>query len=239
VAVIALAGSTSGAVAAKVATTTIPVVFSIAGDPVQLGLVASLNRPGGNLTGMTVWNAELVPKRLELLHELVPATATVALLVNQASPIVAEIETKYAQAAADKLGLQLRGLNASTKSEIDTALATLAQREATALMVGTDQIFLDHREHLVALAARYSVPAIYDRREYAMAGGLMSYGTSILNVHRWLGVYVGRILKGEKPADLPVMLPTKFEMTVNLKTSKALGLTVPPSLLGRADEVIE
>ena len=239
VAVIAMAGSTSGAVAAKVATTTIPVVFSIAGDPVQLGLVASLNRPGGNLTGMTVWNAELVPKGLELLHELVPTTATVALLVNQTSPIVAETETKYAQAAADRFGVQLRGLNASTKSEIDTALATLAQREATALMVGTDQIFLDHREHLVALAARYSIPAIYDRREYATAGGLMSYGTSILNVHRWLGVYVGRILKGEKPAELPVMLPTKFEMTVNLKTSKALGLTVPPSLLARADEVIE
>jgi putative ABC transport system substrate-binding protein len=239
VAVIAMAGSTSGAVAAKVVTTTIPVVFSIAGDPVQLGLVASLNRPGGNLTGMTVWNAELVPKRLELLHELVPTTATVALLVNQTSPIVAETETKYAQAAADRLGLQLRGLNASTKSEIDTALATLAQREATALMVGTDQIFLDHREHLVALAARYLIPAIYDRREYATAGGLMSYGTSILNVHRWLGVYVGRILKGEKPAELPVMLPTKFEMTVNLKTSKALGLTVPPTLLARADEVIE
>jgi putative ABC transport system substrate-binding protein len=239
VAVIAMAGSTSGAVAAKVATTTIPVVFSLAGDPVQLGLVASLKRPGGNLTGMTVWNAELVPKRLELLHELVPTTATVALLVNQTSPIVAETETKYAQAAADRFGVQLRGLNASTKSEIDTALATLAQREATALMVGTDQIFLDHREHLVALAARYSIPAIYDRREYATAGGLMSYGTSILNVHRWLGVYVGRILKGEKPAELPVMLPTKFEMTVNLKTSKALGLTVPPSLLARADEVIE
>ena len=201
VAVIAMAGSTSGAAAAKVATTTIPVVFSIAGDPVQLGLVASLNRPGGNLTGMTVWNAELVPKRLELLHELVPTTATVALLVNQTSPIVAETETKYAQAAADRFGVQ--------------------------------------REHLVALAARYSIPAIYDRREYATAGGLMSYGTSILNVHRWLGVYVGRILKGEKPAELPVMLPTKFEMTVNLKTSKALGLTVPPTLLARADEVIE
>jgi putative tryptophan/tyrosine transport system substrate-binding protein len=239
VAVIAMAGSTSGAVAAKVATTTIPVVFSIAGDPIKLGLVASLNRPGGNLTGMTVWNAELVPKRLELLHELVPTATTVALLVNQMSPFVAEAETKFAQAAADGLGLQLRGLNASTKSEIDTALATLAQREATALMVGTDQIFLDHREHLVALAARYSIPAIYDRREYATAGGLMSYGTSILDVHRWVGVYVGRVLKGEKAAELPVMLPTKFEMIVNLKTVKALGLKVPISLQIAADELIE
>src|SRR5215475_108204 len=215
VAVIAMAGSTPGAVAAKVTTTTIPIVFSIAGDPVQLGLVASLSRPGGNLTGMTVWNAELVPKRLELLHELVPTTATVALLVNQTSAIVAETETKYAQAAADRLGLQLRGLSASTKSEIDTALATLAQREATALLVGADQIFLDHREHLIALAARYSIPAIYDRREYATAGGLMSYGTSILDVHRWLGVYVGRILKGEKPAELPVMLPSRAGPTTS------------------------
>jgi len=239
VAVIAMAGSTPGALAAKVATTTIPVVFSIAGDPVQLGLVASLHRPGGNLTGMTVWNAELVPKRLDLLHELVPTTATVALLVNQTSPVVAETETKHAQAAADRLGLQLKALNASTKSEIDTALATLAQREATALMVGTDQIFLDHREHLIAFAAHYSIPAIYDRREYATAGGLISYGTSILDVHRWLGVYVGRILKGEKPSELPVMLPSKFEMTVNLKTAKALGLNVPLGLLQRADELIE
>jgi len=239
VAVIAMAGSTPGALAAKVATTTIPVVFSIAGDPVQLGLVASLHRPGGNLTGMTVWNAELVPKRLDLLHELVPTAATVALLVNQTSPDVAETETKHAQAAADRLGLQLKALNASTKSEIDTALATLAQREATALMVGTDQIFLDHREHLIAFAARYSIPAIYDRREYATAGGLISYGTSILDVHRWLGVYVGRILKGEKPSELPVMLPSKFEMTVNLKTAKALGLNVPLGLLQRADELIE
>jgi putative tryptophan/tyrosine transport system substrate-binding protein len=180
-----------------------------------------------------------VPKRLELLHELVPTATTVALLVNQTSPIVAEAETKFAQAAADRLGLQLRGLNTSTKSEIDTALATLAQREATALMVGTDQIFLDHREHLVALAARYSIPAIYDRREYATAGGLMSYGTSILDVHRWVGVYVGRVLKGEKPAELPVMLPTKFEMIVNRKTVKALGLSIPPTLPARADKVIE
>ena len=239
VAVIAMAGSTSGTAAAKIATTTIPVVFSIAGDPVQLGLVASLKRPGGNLTGVTAWNAELVPKRLELLHELVPTATTVALFVNQTSPIVAETETKYAQAAADRFGLQLRVLNASTKSEIDTALATLAQREATVLMVGADQIFFNHRGHLVASAARYSIPVIYDRREYATAGGLMSYGSSILDLHRLLGVHVGRVLKGEKPAELPVVLPTKFEMIVNLKTAKALGLTIPPSLLARADEVIE
>ncbi len=239
VAVIAIAGTTTGALAAKAATATIPIVFSIGGDPVQLGLVASLSRPGGNVTGMTVWNAELVPKRLELLHELIPTATNIALLVNPTSPNVAEAETRYAQAGSRTLGLQLHVLNASTESEIDTTLATLAQRGANALLIGTDLVFFDHRKHIVALAAHHSIPAIYDRREYATVGGLMSYGASIFDVHRHVGVYVGRILKGEKPADLPVMLPTIFQFVINLKTAKALGVGVSLPLLGRADEVIE
>jgi ABC-type uncharacterized transport system substrate-binding protein len=234
-----MAGSTSGAFAAKAATATIPIVFSIAGDPVQLGLVASLNRPGGNLTGITLWNAELVPKRLELLHELIPTATNIALLVNPTSPIVAESEATYAQAASRTLGLQLQILNASTKSEIDTALASLAQRGTTALLVGADTVFFENREHIAALAMHHSIPAIYDRREYAMAGGLMSYGGSILDVHRQVGIYVGRILNGEKPTDLPVMRPTKYRLDINLKTARALGLEFPPTLLARADEVIE
>jgi putative ABC transport system substrate-binding protein len=238
VAVIAIAGSTSGALAAKAATAAIPIVFSVAGDPVKLDLVASLNRPGGNLTGITVWNAELVPKRLELLHAIVPAATTVALLVNPTSPIVAEAETTYAQTASRTLGLQLHVLNASDESEIDTALATLAQRGSSALLIGADVVFFDHREHIVALAARHSIPTTYDRREFATAGGLMSYGTSILDVHRKVGVYVGRILKGEKPADLPVMLPTTFQLVINLKTAKALGIDIPTTLLAQADEHI-
>jgi putative tryptophan/tyrosine transport system substrate-binding protein len=239
VAVIAMAGSTSGAFAAKAATATIPIVFSIAGDPVQLGLVASLNRPGGNLTGITLWNAELVPKRLELLHELIPTATNIALLVNPTSPIVAEAEATYAQAASRTLGLQLQVLNASTKSEIDMALAPLAQRGTTALLVGADTVFFENREHIAALARHHSIPAIYDRREYAMAGGLMSYGGSILDVHHQVGIYVGRILNGEKPTDLPVMRPAKYRLDINLKTAKALGLEIPLPLLARADEVIE
>jgi putative tryptophan/tyrosine transport system substrate-binding protein len=238
VAVIAMTG-TSAAFTAKAATATIPIVFSIAGDPVQLGLVASLNRPGGNLTGITLWNAELVPKRLELLHELIPTATNIALLVNPTSPIVAESEATYARAAARTLGLQLQILNASTKSGIDTVLASLAQGGITALLVGADTVFFENREHISALAMHHSIPAIYDRREYAMAGGLMSYGGSILDVHHQVGIYVGRILNGEKPTDLPVMRPTKYRLDINLKTAKALGLDVPATLLARADEVIE
>jgi putative ABC transport system substrate-binding protein len=239
VTVIVAAGTTSGALAAKAATATIPIVFSTGGDPVQLGLVASLNRPGSNLTGMTLWNMEVVPKRLELMRELVPTATNMALLINPTSPTSAEFETKYAQAASRALGLKLHVLNASTESEIDAALATLGQRGINALLIGSDVFFFDHRGQIVALAARHSIPTTYDRREFATAGGLISYGASILDLYRQVGVYVGRILKGERPANLPVMLPTKFELSINLKTAKALGLTIPSSLLARADEVIE
>jgi putative ABC transport system substrate-binding protein len=239
VTVIVAAGTTSGTLAAKAATATIPIVFSAGGDPVQLGLVASLNRPGGNLTGMTVWNVEVVPKRLELMCELVPTATNMALLTNPTSPTTAEFETKYAQAASRELGLKLHVLNASTESEIDAALATLDQRGINALLIGSDVFFFDHRGQIVTLAARHSIPTIYDRRECATAGGLISYGASLLDAYRQVGVYVGRILKGERPADLPVMLPTKFELSINLKTAKALGLTVPHSLLSRADELID
>jgi putative tryptophan/tyrosine transport system substrate-binding protein len=239
VAVIAVAGSTAGAHAAKAATTTIPIVFSIGGDPIQLGLVASLNRPGGNLTGVTVLNVEVGPKRLELLRELLPAAPRFAVLVNPTNPIQTESETRNIQVAARTLGLQVHVLNASNTSEIDTAFATLDQQGATALVLGADGFFLGWRQHIVALAARYSIPTIYDRRDFAAAGGLMSYGTSITDAHRHVGRYTGRILNGEKPADLPVMQSVKFELVINLKTAKALGITVPPSLLARADEVIE
>jgi len=239
VSVIAIAGSTSGALAAKTATTTIPIVFGTAGDPVELGLVASWNRPGDNLTGVTLWNAELVPKRLELLHELVPTATEIALLVNPTSPTIAETETKYAQTAARARGLQLHILNASTKNEIDAALTILAQRGIAALLVGADSVFFENREHIAALTMHNSIPAMYDRREYARAGALMSYGGSVLDVHYQIGVYVGRILNGEKPADLPVMRPAKYHLIINLKTAKALGLTVPSTLLAFAHEVIE
>jgi putative tryptophan/tyrosine transport system substrate-binding protein len=239
VTVIVAAGTTSGALAAKAATATIPIVFSVGGDPVQLGLVASLNRPGGNVTGMTIWNVELMPKRQELMRELVPTATDMALLTNPTNPTSADAETKHAQAAARGLGLKLQVLNASTDSEIDAALATLDRRGINALLIGSDVFFFDHRGQIVALAASLSIPAIYDRREFAAAGGLMSYGASILDAYREVGVYVGRILKGERPADLPVMLPTKFELSINLKTAKTLGLSVPSTLIGRADEVFE
>jgi ABC-type uncharacterized transport system substrate-binding protein len=239
VAVIAMAGSTPGAVAAKSMNSPVPVVFSVAGDPVQLGLVASLNRPGGNFTGMTVWNAPVVPKRMELLRELVPSASNIGLLTNPTSSPVTEDETRYAQEAARTLGLQLHVLTAGTESEIDAALGTLARRGRSALLVGSDVLYFVRREQLAALAAQHALPAIYDRREFAVAGGLMSYGSSILDVHRHVGIYVGRILKGENPADLPVMLPTRFTFVVNLKTAKALGLAVPATLLATADEVIE
>jgi putative ABC transport system substrate-binding protein len=238
VTVIVAAGTTSGALAAKAATATIPIVFSTSGDPVQQGLVASLNRPGGNLTGMTLWNMELVPKRLELLHEFVPTATNIALLTNPTS-VTTEAETKYFQTASRTLGLQLHVLKASTESEIDAALATLAQRRFSAILIGSDVFFFDHHKQIVALAARHSIPAIYDRREFATAGGLMSYGASILDLYHQVGIYTGQILKGAKPSDLPVRRPTKLRFVLNLKTVKALGLTVPWPLLARADEVIE
>ena len=238
VAVIA-AGGTPALLAAKAATTTIPIIFSTTVDPVEAGFVASLNRPGGNLTGWTILNIELGPKQVELLHELVPTSSSIALLVNAANPVLAEPTTKNAQAAARTLGLQLHVLNASTDQEIDAAFATLVQLHAGGLVIGPDNFFNSRSEQLAALALRHQIPAIYQYREFAAAGGVMSYGGNLTDAYRLVGVYVGRILKGEKPADLPVQTPTKFELVINLRTAKALGLEVPDTLLARADEVIE
>ena len=239
VTVIALPDSTLGAIAAKSMTSTIPIVFGISGDPVQLGLVNSWNRPGGNVTGMVLGNAEVLPKRMALIRELMPAVTNVGLLVNLATPASAASDIRFGQEAAQKLGLQLHILNATTESEIATAIGNLARRERRALVVGSETFFFVHREQVVALAAQHALPAIYDRREYARVGGLVSYGASLLAFHRRVGVYVGRVLKGDKPADLPVVLPENFELAINLKTAKALGITVPPTLLISADEVIE
>jgi putative ABC transport system substrate-binding protein len=219
-------------------TATIPIVFLTAADPVEAGLVASLNRPGGNLTGMSILNVELGPKRLELLHELVPSASIVALLINPTHP-AAETASKDLQAAARTLGLEFHVLHASTEHDFDTVFATLAQVRAGALVIGADAFFVSRSEQLAALTVRHAVPAISLSREFALAGGLMSYGTSVRDAYRQIGVYAGRILKGEKPADLPVQQITKVELIINLKTARALGLTVPLPLLGRADEVIE
>ena len=237
VTVIATSGNAS-ALAAKTATATIPIVFLTGADPVQAGLVASLSRPGGNLTGVTSLGVELGPKRLELLHELVPAATTIAVLVNPANRS-AEIQVRDMQAAALTLGLELHILQASTEREIDAAFATLTRLRAGALVISPEAFFNSRSEQLAALTVRHAVPAIYTYREFAAAGGLMSYGGSITDSYRQAGIYVGRILKGEKPADLPVQQSAKVELIVNMKTAKALGLTVPFALLGRADEVIE
>ena len=239
VAVIAVPGSTPGALAAKAATTTIPIVFWIGSDPMELGLVASLNRPGGNLTGMTNINIEIAPKRLELLHEFVPTATIVGLLVNPINPTLAEPTTRDLQTAARTLGLQLHLLPASSERDFDSVFATLVQLRAGALVIGPDPLFNSRSEQLATLALRHAVPAIYQYRGFAAAGGLMSYGGSFTDQTRQTGVYTGRILKGEKPADLPVQQSTKAELIINLKTAKVLGLTIPLALLGRADEIIE
>jgi putative ABC transport system substrate-binding protein len=232
------ATSTPAALAAKDATATIPIVFETAGDPIKLGLVASLNRPGGNVTGMTQLSSELVAKRLGILHDLIPTATTIGLLVNPTDPR-AETQTGEMQEAAHALGLQIHVLNASTEGEINTVFAILSQLRLGALLVVTSNLFSRRREQFVTLAARQEVPAIYQYREYVAAGGLISYGTSITDAYRQAGIYTGRILKGEKPDDLPVLRPTKFELVINLKTTKTLGLTIPSGVLAIADEVIE
>jgi putative ABC transport system substrate-binding protein len=226
------------ALAAKQVTSTIPVVFAHGGDPVEAGLVASLSRPGGNVTGVTFIAIELMPKRLELLSELVPQAGVIALLVNPKNPNAERIIRDVQEAARAK-GVQLAVLHASNESEIAAAFATLAGLHAGALLIGSDTFFASRRDQLVALASHYAVPAIYSFREFAAAGMLASYGASNAAAFRQVGIYAGQILKGAKPADLPVQQPTTYELVVNLKTAKALGLTVPPSILARADEVIE
>jgi putative ABC transport system substrate-binding protein len=236
--VIVAAGGDPAAPAAKNATSTIPIVFASGGDPVKDGLVASLARPGGNLTGVSFLTVELNPKRFELISELVPQAKVIALLVGPNIPTTEHMMPAVQEAARAK-GVQLHILNASTESEIDAAFASLVQRQAGALVVSADPFFFYRREQIVALAARHAVPAIYDFREFATAGGLINYGPSLMAVYRQCGIYTGKILKGAKPADLPVLQPTTFELVVNLKTAKTLGLTIPPSILSRADEVIE
>jgi putative tryptophan/tyrosine transport system substrate-binding protein len=239
VAVIAATGGLAPALAAKAATATIPIVFAVGEDPVRLDLVASLARPGGNLTGVNFFSNELVAKRLELLRELVPAAARVAVLVNPATAATTETRLRDLEAAARAMGLQIQVLNASTSREIDAAFASVIREKSDALFVANDGFFNKRRVQLATLTARHAVPATFSTREIAEVGGLMSYGTNTTDIYRQVGVYAGRILKGAKPSDLPVVQPTKFELVINLQTAKVLGLEVPPTLLARADEVIE
>jgi putative ABC transport system substrate-binding protein len=234
-----VATTTQAALAAKAATTTVPIVFETASDPIRLGLVASLNRPGGNLTGVTQTNVEIAPKRLELLHELVPAAKVMALLVNPANPTLAEANTKELQAAARRLTLELHVLNASAEREFDAAFAKLIELRAGGLVIGNDPLFTGRSEQLAALAVRHAVPTVYAWREFAVAGGLLSYGVAVPDSYRLAGNYAGRILKGEKPADLPVQQISTVELIINMKAAKALGISVPLTLIGRADEIIE
>jgi putative ABC transport system substrate-binding protein len=239
VTVVVSLGGTPGALAAKAATTTIPIIFQAGVDPVAAGLVTSLSRPGGNLTGISQLLTATVAKQMEVLHELVPKASVIALLVNPTNSIFSEALLRDLMAAARTLGLQLHVLQASSERDFDTAYATLLDLRAGALVIGPDLFFLSQRDQLVALAARHSVPAIYPWREGAIAGGLISYGSSQAETYRQVGIYTGRILKGEKPADLPVQQSTKIELIINIKTAKALGLSIPITLIGRADEVIE
>jgi putative tryptophan/tyrosine transport system substrate-binding protein len=238
VAVLVATGGNNSALAAKAATSTIPIVYTGANDPVGIGLVASLSRPGGNVTGVSVFGVELDAKRLELLHEMVPKATVIALLVNPDGPSYSESRARQAQEDARSFGQQLHVLRARTEQDIDAAFATLVQLRAGALVVGTDPFFNLRREQIAGLATRHAVPAIFDFREFVTAGGLMSYGPSLSDAYRQAGIYTGKILDGAKPGDLPVLQPTKVELVINLKTAKALGITIPQSLLLRA-EVIE
>jgi putative tryptophan/tyrosine transport system substrate-binding protein len=233
-----IVANTPGVLAVKAAITTTPIVFTTAADPVAVGLVASLSRPGGNVTGVTQLNVEVMPKRLEVAHELIPGATTIGLLINPTNPN-SETQLRDLQAAARILGLQLHVLHASNERDFDPVFATVVQLRAGALVIGTDGFFISRSEQLAALTIRHAVPTIFQDRAFVAAGGLMSYGGSITDSYRQAGIYTGRILKGEKPADLPVQQVTKVELFINLKTAKALGTTVPISLLGRADEVIE
>jgi putative ABC transport system substrate-binding protein len=233
-----IASNTPATIAAKAATTTIPIVFSSGGDPIKLGFVASLNRPGGNVTGVSFFSTTLEAKRLGILRELVPTAAMIAVVLNPNFPD-AEAQSQEVQEAARTLGLQIQILRASTERDLDTTFGALAELRAGGLLVGADPFLYSRRDYIVALATRHAVPAIYEQREFAVAGGLMSYGTNITDAYRQVGIYTGRVLKGEKPADLPVMQSTRFEFVINLKTAKSLGLDVPATVLARADEVIE
>jgi putative tryptophan/tyrosine transport system substrate-binding protein len=238
VAVIAATGGEPSPLAAKAATATIPIVFTLGGDPVETGLVASLNRPGGNLTGTTIMAVEMGPKRLAFIRELVPKATTVAMLINPNFP-TALAEARVVQDAARTVEMQINVLNARTEIELEAAFTNLVQQNVDALMVGTDPFLLGQRDQLAGLAARHAIPTMYFLREFVQAGGLLSYGPDIRRGYRQAGVYTGYILRGSKPADLPVLRPTSFLLSINLKTAKALGLTLPPTLLALADEVIE
>ena len=233
------ATTTPAALAAKAATTSIPIVFEMGGDPIALGLVASLSRPGGNVTGVTQLNVEVASKRLELLHELLPTAIVTALVVNPTNPAVTEVVLRASQAAAQRLGLDLHVLNASSESDFDGVFANVIQLRAGGLVIGSDAFFNSRSEQLAALALRHAVPTVFENREFVAAGGLAAYSGDIADAYHLAGVYAARILKGEKPGELPVQQATKVEMFLNLKTAKALGIKVPLPLLGRADEVIE